>query len=104
MERYSWQVTHEDGTTTSEYDRPDGLGFAEVEKPVKAVSLVADGAVTHCVHVSIGAEPVFFRRRRIVLNAENEQHSTIHCIGWRGVYLFVFEDGHVLLSDDLQAV
>jgi hypothetical protein len=114
---YTWRVTYKDGTHTDEYDaeRTDGRGFAEIEnKPVKAVSLLTDGKPIHSVLVT--GDPVFFRRRRIFVDpiiGSQYEDGMIHCIGWffdasydraGGTYLFVFEDGSTLLSDDLQAV
>lgn len=107
---HTWRVTYHDGTQIPEFDdeRPDGRGFGEVEKHrVKTVELLGK----HSVTIPDGAEPVFFRRRRVTVNPTDDttvNHQAIHCIGWRRddqeVYLFVFADGATLLSSDLQAV
>jgi hypothetical protein len=106
---YQWRVIFHDGTSTTEYDdaRPDGRGFAEREdKPVKAL-LLDDH---YSVSIPAGAAPVFFRRRTIEMHEEGQRIGSVtHCIGWKrdesaAVYLFVFEDGSTLLTDDVQAV
>lgn len=114
---YTWHVQYQDGTATDEYDeaRPDGRGWAEIgEKPVKDVWLMGPDLSVHSgykMNVPQGATPVFFRRRRAVINLNNDSmtgQGAIHCIGWtrgeKGVYLFVFDDGSTLLTDDLEAV
>lgn len=113
---YTWRVLYQDGTTTDEFDeaRPDGRGWAEREdKPVQTITLarVKDGMVVQSIDVPEGTEPVFFRRRIVTFDptGSNPQHDTLaHCIGWKrgdeAEYLFVFDDGRTLLTDDLQAV
>lgn len=113
---YTWQVTYVDGTCTRECDesRTDGRGWAEREaKDVATITLarVEDGTVVQSIDVPEGAEPVFFRRRTVTVNPNDEsmqRDSTVHCIGWKrageAVYLFVYEDGSTLLTDNLQAV
>ena len=114
-DEYAWIVLYQDGTRTHEFDRPDGLGWAEIEeKPVKAIWLVKPGPhVDYGHHVSIpnGATPIFFRRRSVTFHPGNEssqQEIIAHCIGWkRGeetIYLFIKNNGSTLLTDDLQAV
>lgn len=112
---YRWHVIYTDETYIDEYDHAPGRGWGDVgDKPVRSVWLMrhdpnrADG---HHVDVPGGAVPVFFRRRSIEINLLKEQEQrrrTVHCIGWTradtAVYLFVFEDGSTLLSDNLQAV
>jgi hypothetical protein len=108
---YTWTAFYEDGSSIREYDHPDGHGFAVVDSAqVKRLALVCD-LRSHSVVVPSGAEPVFFRRRSIIVNLvdeSTESRQTVHCIGWKhddkAVYLFVFEDGSTLLTDDLQAV
>ncbi len=112
---YTWQVRYVGDTWELEYDdeRPDGRGWAEIEQAqVRCIDMIPTGpGHVHSVLIPTGATPIFFRRRKIELNPssnEEPQRSTVHCIGWKrgesGVYLFVFEDGSALLSDDLQAV
>lgn len=111
----TWSVVSHDDTQIPEFDeaRPDGRGFAEIDKAqVKFLDLnTADLLAKHRVLIPDGAEPVFFRRRAIVLNLETEQEtgrSTTHCIGWKkgdeACYLFIFEDGSTLLTSDLNAI
>lgn len=114
---YTWRVTYADGTTTNEFDesRPDGRGWAEKEnKPVQTITLVrvSDGAEVQSIDVPEGTEPVFFRRRCLVFGPTDEytrqQGTLAHCIGWKrgdeATYLFVFDDGSIFRSSDLQAV
>jgi len=112
---YVWRVLYEDDTSLSEFDEVNtiGRGFAEVDQSrVKQVQLLdaPNGNVRRTAHVPTGAQPVFFRRRRVSVNVvseASEQRPTVHCIGWKrgedAVYLFVFDDGTTLLSSDLQA-
>lgn len=112
QELYEWHVTYSDGMQTYEVDpsQPDGRGWAEREsKPVAAVTLFSTtGYASHSVVIPKGAEPVFFRRRGIVLDGSGQRVPDVHCIGWeqdsRGVYLFIFSDDLTLLSSDKQAV
>lgn len=108
---YTWQVIYKDGSILDELE----LGsFVYVASGLaKSISLLADGVAIHQVAIPDDAEPVFFRRRTLVVNVMNDdqrlaQDKTIHCIGWKqgddGVYLFVMGDGSTLLSSDLQAV
>ena len=107
---YQWVVIYQDGTFTEEFDalRPDGRGFSEIEeKPIMGIELWGKSLSIRRVSVPKDAQPIFFRRRYIGLDGSGQQR-TVHCIGWKrgeaGVYLFVFDDGSTLLSDDLQAV
>lgn len=109
---YTWTAFYSTDSAVYELDRPEGRGFAEVEKPlVKALGLDSETLPCHRAIIPESAEPIFFRRRSVEIKLSDESQmprSTIHCIGWRrddlGVYLFVFEDGSCLLSNDLQAV
>lgn len=112
---YVWGVTYHDGTWMSEYERPEGRGWAEIgDKPVKEVWLSIPHPnidYGHRVLIPQGATPVFFRRRTLTINpntSEQTQEPTVHCIGWKhdnkACYLFVFNDGSTLLTDNLQAV
>jgi hypothetical protein len=63
------------------------------------------------VHIPQGSTPVMFRRRQIELNmtgGEQSNTQTIHCLGYEaadhGSYLFVFEDGSTLLTNNRNAV
>lgn len=109
-----WCVNYHDGSQVPEFDdtRPEGRGFLEVDSTqVKILELdTPDAFGKHRVAIPDGAEPVFFRRRRIEMSSTtNEQtNSTVHCIGWKqgdsACYLFVCDDGSTLLTNDLQAV
>jgi hypothetical protein len=112
---YTWLVIYPNGQELHEFDGPGtiGRGFAEVDSAsVEKVALAREGRKPFVVTVPEGATPVFFRRRSTQLNLmtdNEEKRGTVHCIGWKreeqaGVYLFVFEDGSCLLSDNLQAV
>ncbi len=112
---YTWGAIYTDRPSVTEYGRVEGRGFAEVES-TRARRLVLLNAsnphlASHSVDVPPGAIPVFFRRRSIELDplaGEEQSRRTVHCIGWKrdkqAVYLFVFDDGSTLLTDDLQAV
>ncbi len=114
VDAYLWVVEYDDGSWHGEYDptAPEGRGWAEIDlHRVKTIALANPLAsrFLHRVTVPSDTEPVFFRRRQIALADGQEQgRSTIHCVGWKrgeeGVYLFVFEDGSVLLSTNFQAV
>lgn len=114
---YQWSVVYHDDTYLREFDAVDtiGRGWAEIgEKPVKETCLFTSDPnlnYGHKIMVPTGATPIFFRRRRIELNPLTEQEqgrTTVHCIGWKrddeAVYLFIFDDGSTLLTNDLQAV
>ncbi len=109
---YIWQAIYHDGTVVGEYDILEGRGFADVDcsRVAKLLLLGANGNGAHVCAVPVDARPVFFRRRAISLNEEQETRiwKTAHCIGWKresdATYLFVFEDGSTLLSSEFQAV
>lgn len=113
---YTWRIAYQDGGCLDEYDeiRTDGRGWAEREaKPVQTVSLLWAAQATEAASITLpdGATPVFFRRRTLTINPNDDSIApcqTVHCIGWkRGdkvCYLFVFDDGRTLLTDNLQAV
>ena len=113
MDVYTWAAIYTDGSFISEYDRPEGRGFAEVDSTrVKQFKLESSDPALHSHHVDVpeGAQAVFFRRRRISVNVvseASEPRPTVHCIGWKrgedAVYLFVDESGNTILSYDLQA-
>lgn len=114
-EAFTWSVTYHNDSQVTEFDesRPDGRGFSEVDKPsIKALDLDTPELLgKHRVLIPDGAEPVFFRRRRIELNPNTEQqqaHPPTHCIGWKkgdeACYLFVLYDGSTLLTNELNAI
>ena len=114
QDAYIWQVRLEGEAWLLEYDdeRPDGRGFLEVEQAkIRAIDLIpTEQGTVKSVLVPQGASPVFLRRRTIevdpIIGAQSK--STVHCIGWKhgesGCYLFIFEDGSTLLSNDFNAV
>ena len=115
---YMWVVTYQDGTDLKEFDSANqlGRGFAEVDHPkVKALHLLpvhAGSMRAHVVAIPDDATPQFFRRRTLTLDALGDDEAraggTVHCIGWKrvdqSVYLFLWDDGSSLLTEDLQAV
>lgn len=111
---YTWHALYGEDNSISEFDRPEGRGFAEVEgvcvKTLLLTPLAGVGTV-HRIDIPMGARPIFFRRRSIEIGAlqgDVQRRTTTHCIGWKDdeqeVYLFVFDDGSSFLSNDLQAV
>ena len=112
-EAYTWSAVYDDYTSISEYDREEGRCFAEVDQTrVKTLLLFPQtGGDPYTMDIPEGSQPVFFRRRSIEINpfaGESYPRPTTHCIGWKqddtANYLFVFLDGHTLLTNDLQAV
>lgn len=117
QDTYTWHALYDNDEAISEYDRPEGRGFAEVESTrVKTLLLTPLQGALHRIDIPVGAQPIFFRRRSIELaplQGDVQSRSTVHCIGWKNagllsvqqeVYLFVFDDGSTLLTNDLQAV
>lgn len=114
QDAFTWYALYENDDFISEYDRPEGRGFAEVESArVKTLLLIPCRGMeaSHRVDVPAGATPIFFRRRSVEINPLQEEtgnRTTTHCIGWKrgaqAVYLFVFDDGSTLLTNELQAV
>ena len=121
IDAYTWSVAYHNGDVLHEYDenRPDGRGWAEIGfASVKTVMLATHEVDrVHRVVVPADAQPLFFRRRYITINAAGEQGDSgclAHCIGWKragetpqdeqAVYLFVLDDGSTLLTDNLQAI
>lgn len=111
QEAYAWCVIYDDEQYTT-VDERGVQNFAEVDQShVKSLALFSlQGEAAHRVLIPTGATPIFFRRRSVELSPDgaSSPRPTVHCIGWKhgdeAMYLFVFEDGSTLLSDDLQAV
>lgn len=115
---YMWCITYRDGTDAKEFDGPDtiGRGFAEVDhaqvKGLHLLPLRAGSMRSHVVAIPEDGTPLFFRRRTLSLDPMSDEDAktqgTVHCIGWKrvdqAVYLFIWEDGSSLLTEDLQAV
>ncbi len=112
-EAFSWSVVLADGPMVSEEEA--GSFAAVAHRPVRTIILDPHaGSPPVFVRVPEGARPIFFRRRKIVLDPAGEEtdRRTITCAGYqtteggrnRAVYLFVFEDGTLLLTDRHDAV
>src|SRR6266567_1449215 len=104
---YTWRAVYDDERTciTENVDN----SFADVDQShIMAVLLLPlQGCSSHRVDIPDGATSVFFRRRSIELNPntdEQQARPTTHCIGWKrgeqAVYLFVFDDGNTLRSEE----
>ncbi len=110
LETYTWRVVYHDERGGIHENAANS--FADVDQSrVKSLFLVPlRGGPPHRVSIPKGAQPLFFRRRRIELNPNTDEqtHKTVHCIGWKrddeAVYLFVLDDNSTLLSDNLQAI
>ncbi len=99
-------------------DGNDVAGFGQVDHDrLQDFVLVPlrDGLPPAAVHVTPGMRVRFLRRRRKEVSLVTEQvvdERTVHVLGWdqtvRDVttttVLFLLESGHLLLSDDLEAV
>lgn len=112
QETYTWRAVYDDGS--SFYQENAENSFADVDLPrvttLLLLSLTEPGD-SQRMDIPQGATPVFFRRRQLTVNIADEtatQKHVAHCIGWKrddeAVYLFVFDDGSTLLTNDLQAV
>jgi hypothetical protein len=113
---WSWLVQYHDETILPECQGTSmpHNAWAKVEKTkVKNIVLVPRKPGLEQVVVDVGAHsPVFFRRRYKELNISGGQEvsqQNIHCLGYEaadgtGNYVFVFEDGSVLLSTNRNAV
>jgi hypothetical protein len=124
---YTWSVVYDNATIVNEYDRSEGLGFAEVDSTrVKQLRLVdkaprqsihmeedpethdmnifgSSYVTTHCVDIPQGTTPIFFRRRPIEVNLAVNQATrlkTWHCIGWKSEQCAVY----LFISDDGSSV
>ncbi len=109
---YQWIVLYQNDVLLHEEDAEQG--FASVKQDeVKLITLlpIAEGVLPRHVAIPKGATPVFFRRRSIEIDPTQNTSSerpTVHCVGWKrgdeSAYLFIFNDGSTLLTNDLQAV
>lgn len=118
-----WRVVYADGATLDEYDAdaPDGRGWASAEAygamrqtRIAQVILIPqrDGLSTHVVTLSdaSGDAPAvrFFRRRRVTVSMETGEPvgeaEPVTAIELLGIYMFLFADGSIVVSDDLNAV
>jgi len=113
---WTWLVQYQDETVLPECQGTSmpHAAWANVDKTrVKNIVLVPRQEGLEQVVVDVGAHsPVFFRRRYKELNFNGLQEvsqQNIHCLGYEdadgaGNYVFVFEDGSVLLSANRNAV
>ena len=111
---WTWRAVYKDGGEIKEYDDAGAEhSFREADSDrVKSIILEPSSSELppFTVDIKEGATPVCFRRRSIHIQGDGTEsgRSTAHCIGWRtddaAQYLFVFEDGSTLLTDDLNAV
>jgi hypothetical protein len=103
---YRWCALDQNDEMLHEADA--NQGFASVKHAKLLMLIPLTDTATYHVAIPQDARPVFFRRRSIAISEGSSQHSTVHCIGWKrddqSVYLFIFEDGSTLLTDNLQAV
>lgn len=115
-----WRAVYADGSTLDEYDddAPDGRGWAQAQAygtarrtRIAQVLLVPqrDGLSTHVVTLTgDDATARVFRRRMLTVNAETGATvgtaEPITAIELRGVYIFLFADGSMVASNDLNAV
>jgi hypothetical protein len=111
LKAYTWCAIYKDGTTISETSENC---FGDVDQPcVKTLLLlpVKRGIEPQRMDIPEGATPVFFRRHSLelqLIDGQEKPYPTRYCIGWkseeRALYLFVFDDGSTLETDNLQAV
>lgn len=107
---YSWRASYGGTKHLDEENAAGGFSSVDQERCTDLTLLYMGLVPVHTVHIPQGAKPVFFRRRRIAINATDETgkpQAAVHCIGWKrseedAVYLFVFADGTTLLTNDLQ--
>jgi len=117
FDAWSWLVLYVDGTELFECagTQAPHAAWANVNVPlVRSLVLLPRIAGLEQVVLdrpSADMEPVFFRRRYKELNlaaGTETNQQTIHCVGFErdgeGSYVFVFEDGSVLLSPLRNAV
>ena len=115
-----WRAVYADDSTLDEYDddAPDGRGWQSAEAYGQArqtrigqVVLIPqrDGLSTHVVTLK-GEQTVvrIFRRRLVTVSMETGETvgtaDPITAIELSGVYTFLFADGSIVVSDDLNAV
>lgn len=110
QDTYTWQAIYDDDSHLDEQDATQGFASVDQERIKSLAFLTSDGLTTHSVQIPSGAQGVFFRRRRVMVNVESDSamnDATTHCIGWKqgnqAIYLFIRGDGSSLLTTDLQA-
>ena len=120
---WHWRVTYQDGSTFDEVD-PDGRehGWAEVvavaegHAGISQIALIPQfpDLAEKIMHVPPGVQPRCFRRRtrQVTVSADGlqtEELPSVTCLALengqgQGLYLFLWEDGRLLLTDDFQAI
>lgn len=118
-----WRAEFADGTALDEYDAtdaPEGRGWADVQAhggTLARVVLVPQrpGLATHVGLPAQGARVRVFRRRTVAVSPVTGEEVarpdpiTVLALDWPGAdgrtaYTFLFADGSVLVSDELNAV
>lgn len=120
-----WRAVFTDGATLDEYDAdtPDGRGWASVvtqasERGARLahVLLIPQRAhlASHVVTIRADTTARVFRRRQLTLDSGTgaeigERPEAITCVGLAvaggaEMFTFLFADGSLVLSDDLNAV
>jgi hypothetical protein len=110
---YTWRAYYDNNATDYLDESHAVAGFGSVDLArCTSITLINQANLTlYVVEVPAGAQAVFFRRRRVAISLSDESckpQGTVHCIGWKRsdeevAYLFVYEDGSALLSNNLQA-
>lgn len=117
-DKWTWVATYFDGRILDECG-PEHHVFADIDQD--NLSTLAweprdDSLPMVCVQVGPGSLPILFRRRLLTVDfsgaGEPQPPNVVHCVGTIravgnetvGSYTFVFENGSVLVSDNLQAV
>ena len=116
---WHWRAVYADGSHLDEYDddAPDGRGWQSAqaygdarETRITQILLIPqrDGLSTHVVTLTTDAPMRLFRRRRLTVSMETGETvgeaDPVTAIEFGGVYTFLFADGSVVVSDDLNAV
>lgn len=120
LDPWVWRAVYADGSTLDEYDddAPDGRGWAQAEAygvargtRIAQVLLIPqrDGLSTHVVTLTGATTQVrIFRRRMLTVSAETGETvgiaEPITAVELAGAYTFLFADGSIVVSDDLNAV
>jgi hypothetical protein len=118
QDTYTWCAIYDDGHTV--ISESDVGSFADIHcadipsSRVQTLLLLPMPGIERDLQrmdIPQDATPVFFRRRSVEINplqGNARSRPTVHCIGWKrgdeATYLFVFDDGSTLLTDNLQAV
>lgn len=116
---WRWHVLYADGSQLDEFDddAPDGRGWAQAaaygqarNTRITQVLLIPqrDGLSTHVVTLATEMPVRIFRRRRLTVSAETGatvgEAEPVTAIELASVYTFLFADGSIVVSDDLNAV